>query len=87
MIEQGVSLKTYNSFGVDAEASLFAVAKTINDLQSILKDQRFASAWILVAAIHCFVTPPNTQSFTLQFLASKSLKNKEMRSSSKQAQG
>ena len=47
MIEQGVSLKTYNSFGVDAEASLFAVAKTINDLQSILKDQRFASAWIL----------------------------------------
>ena len=58
MIEQGVSLKTYNSFGVDAEASLFAVAKTINDLQSILKDQRFASAWILgVAAIHYFVTP------------------------------
>ena len=47
MIEQGVSLKTYNSFGVDAEASLFAVAKTIKDLQSILKDQRFTSAWIL----------------------------------------
>ena len=47
MIEQGVSLKTYNSFGVAAEAALFAVAKTIEDLQSILKDQRFASAWIL----------------------------------------
>ena len=47
MIEQGVSLKTYNSFGVAAEAALFAVAKTIEDLQSILKDQRFSSAWIL----------------------------------------
>ena len=47
MIEQGVSIKTYNSFGVAAEAALFAVAKTIEDLQSILKDQRFASAWIL----------------------------------------
>ena len=47
MIEQGVSLKTYNSFGVAAEAALFAVAKTIEDLQSILKDKRFASAWIL----------------------------------------
>ena len=47
MIEQGVSLKTYNSFGVAAEAALFAVAKTIEDLQYILKDQRFASAWIL----------------------------------------
>jgi UDP-N-acetylmuramate dehydrogenase len=47
MIEQGVSLRTYNSFGVAAEATLFAVAKTIEDLQSILKDQRFASAWIL----------------------------------------
>ena len=41
MIEQGVSLKTYNSFGVAAEATLFAVAKTIKDLQSILKDKRF----------------------------------------------
>ncbi|MGB0811309.1 MAG: FAD-binding protein, partial [Flavobacteriaceae bacterium] len=47
MIEQGVSLKTYNSFGVAAEATLFAVAKTIKDLQSILKDKRFTSAWIL----------------------------------------
>ena len=47
MIEQGVSLKTYNSFGVAAEAALFGVAKTIEDLQYILKDQRFASAWIL----------------------------------------
>ncbi|MEC7659671.1 MAG: FAD-binding protein, partial [Bacteroidota bacterium] len=47
MIEQGVSLKTYNSFGVAAKAALFAVAKTIEDLQSILKDKRCASAWIL----------------------------------------
>ena len=47
MIEQGVSLKTYNSFGVAAEAALFAVAKTIEDLQSILNDQRFTFAWIL----------------------------------------
>jgi UDP-N-acetylmuramate dehydrogenase len=47
MIEQGISLKTYNSFGVSAKAALFAVAKTIEDLQSILKDDRFTSAWIL----------------------------------------
>jgi len=47
MIEQGISLKTYNSFGVAAKAALFAVAKTIEDLQSILKDDRFTSAWIL----------------------------------------
>ena len=47
MIDQGVSLKAYNSFGVAAKAALFAVAKTIEDLQSILKDKRFASAWIL----------------------------------------
>jgi UDP-N-acetylmuramate dehydrogenase len=47
MIEKGVSLKLYNSFGVAAKAALFAVAKTIEDLQSILKDKRFASAWIL----------------------------------------
>ena len=47
MIEKGVSLKKYNSFGVAAEASLFAVAKTIEDLQSILRDKRFNSAWIL----------------------------------------
>ena len=37
MIEKGVSLKTYNSFGIAAEAALFAVAKTIEDLQYILK--------------------------------------------------
>ena len=47
MIEQGVSLKTYNSFGITAEADLFAVAKSIGDLQFILKNQRFTSAWIL----------------------------------------
>ena len=47
MIEHGISLKTYNSFGVAAKASLFAVAKTIEDLQSILNDELFNSAWIL----------------------------------------
>lgn len=47
MIHQDVSLKTYNSFGVAADASLFAVAKSVDDLQTILRDQRFASAWIL----------------------------------------
>ena len=47
MIERGVSLKTYNSFGVAAKATLFAVARTIEDLKAILKDKRFNSAWIL----------------------------------------
>ncbi len=47
MIKQGVSLKTYNSFGVVAKAALFAVAKSKEDLQLILKDKRFRSAWIL----------------------------------------
>ena len=48
MIKQGVSLKTYNSFGVVAKADLFAVAKSTEDLQLILGDKRFHSAWILV---------------------------------------
>ena len=47
MIKQGVSLKTYNSFGVVAKAELFAVAKSKEDLQLILRDKRFRSAWIL----------------------------------------
>ena len=47
MIKQGVSLKTYNSFGVVAKAALFAVAKSKEDLQLILRDKRFRSAWIL----------------------------------------
>ena len=47
MIKQGVPLKTYNSFGVVAKAALFAVAKSKEDLQLILKDKRFRSAWIL----------------------------------------
>ena len=47
MIKQGVLLKTYNSFGVVAKAALFAVAKSKEDLQLILKDERFRSAWIL----------------------------------------
>ena len=47
MIKQGVSLKTYNSFGVVAKADLFAVAKNTEDLQLILGDKRFHSAWIL----------------------------------------
>ena len=47
MIKQGVSLKTYNSFGVVAKAALFAVAKSKEDLQLILGDKRFRSAWIL----------------------------------------
>ncbi len=47
MIKQGVSLKTYNSFGVVAKADLFAVAKSTEDLQLILGDKRFHSAWIL----------------------------------------
>ena len=33
MIKQGVSLKTYNSFGVVAKAALFAVAISKEDLQ------------------------------------------------------
>ena len=36
MIRQGVSLKTYNSFRVAAEAALFTVAKTIEDLQDTI---------------------------------------------------
>ena len=47
MIRQGVSLKTYNSFGVVAKAAMFAVAKSKEDLQLILGDKRFCSAWIL----------------------------------------
>ena len=47
MIKQGVSLKTYNSFGVVAKAALFAVVKSKEDLQLVLGDKRFHSAWIL----------------------------------------
>lgn len=47
MIKKGVSLKTYNSFGVVAKAALFAVVKSKEDLQLIFGDKRFRSAWIL----------------------------------------
>ena len=47
MIKKGVSLKTYNSFGVVAKAALFAVVKSKEDLQLVLGDKRFHSAWIL----------------------------------------
>ena len=55
MIKQGVSLKTYNSLGVVANAALFAVVKSKEDLQLNFGDKRFRSAWILeVEAIQCF---------------------------------
>ena len=41
MIEQGVSLKTYNSFGVAAEAALFAVAKPLKTYNPYSKISAF----------------------------------------------
>ena len=47
MIKRGTSLKPLNSFGVQAKAALFAVAKNKKDLAVLLKDKRFTFAWIL----------------------------------------
>lgn len=48
LIESNVSLRAFNTFGVDANAALFARIGSLEDLQKVLADRRVAGAPLLV---------------------------------------
>lgn len=49
LIEHDVSLKPFNTFGVDARADLFARVRSLDQLQSVLADSRVANArWLIL---------------------------------------
>jgi UDP-N-acetylmuramate dehydrogenase len=48
LLQRGVSLKPYNTFGVDARAEWFARIRTIDELESVLADERVRQASRLV---------------------------------------
>ena len=48
LIECDVSLRPFNTFGVDANAALFARVRSVEDLQHVLGDHRVAGAPLLV---------------------------------------
>jgi UDP-N-acetylmuramate dehydrogenase len=40
-IKETLSLKPYNTFGLEAKAKYFTIFKSVEDLEEILRDQRF----------------------------------------------
>ena len=48
LIERDVSLRPFNTFGVDANAAMFARVRSLEDLQRVLADRRVAGASLLV---------------------------------------
>jgi UDP-N-acetylmuramate dehydrogenase len=48
LIRRDVSLRPFNTFGVDANAALFARIRSLDDLQQVLTDRRVAAAPLLV---------------------------------------
>ncbi len=48
LIERDVSLRSFNTFGVDASAALFARVRSLEDLQLVLADRRVAGVPLLV---------------------------------------
>ena len=48
LIQRNVSLRPFNTFGVDASAALFARIRSLDDLQQVLTDRRVAAAPLLV---------------------------------------
>jgi UDP-N-acetylmuramate dehydrogenase len=38
-IKETISLKPYNTFGLEAKAKYFAIFKSVEDLEEILRDQ------------------------------------------------
>ena len=53
LIERDVSLRPFNTFGVEANAALFARVRSLEDLQRVLADRRVAgvpcSCWAAAA--------------------------------------
>jgi len=47
LIERDVSLRPFNTFGVDVSAALFARVRSVEDLQRVLADRRVAGAPLL----------------------------------------
>ena len=48
LIERDVSLRSFNTFGVEASAALFARVRSLEDLQRVLTDRRVAGMPLLV---------------------------------------
>lgn len=48
LIERGVSLRPFNTFGVDASAALYARIRSLEDLQRVLADRRIRGMPLLV---------------------------------------
>ncbi len=48
LVERDVSLRPFNTFGVDANAALFARVRSLEDLQQVLADRRVAGVPLLV---------------------------------------
>lgn len=48
LIERDVSLRSFNTFGVEANAALFARVRSLEDLQRVLADRRVAGVPLLV---------------------------------------
>ena len=48
LVERNVSLRSFNTFGVEANAALFARVRSIDDLQRVLSDRQVAGAPLLV---------------------------------------
>ncbi|MFA0964813.1 UDP-N-acetylmuramate dehydrogenase [Roseivirga sp. BDSF3-8] len=47
-VQENVSLKPYNSFGIEADAKYFAEVTSVADLQKLLKDSRYLDATKLI---------------------------------------
>lgn len=47
-VEEQISLKSYNTFGIDVNASFLVKPKNLEDLQSILNDDRFKDLPLLI---------------------------------------
>ena len=48
LIERDVSLRPFNTFGVDANAALFARVRSLEELQQVLADRRVAGVPLLI---------------------------------------
>ena len=48
LIQRNVSLRPFNTFGVDVSAALFARICSLDDFQQVLTDRRVAAAPLLV---------------------------------------
>ncbi|TJY37327.1 UDP-N-acetylmuramate dehydrogenase [Pontimicrobium aquaticum] len=63
-IQQNISLKSYNTFGIDVSAKHFASVNTINELQNILKLKGYPNKFILGGGSNMLLTK-NIESLVL----------------------